>query len=132
WTLFFVIQTGSIAAVAIAFARFVGVFVPAIANDHYLVSPVQLAGGYALSFSTEQLVAVLMILLLTWTNTRGLEAGRLVQNSFTFTKTAALFGVIVIGLSLGWKSESAAFSSSWWDSWQNGWSSEQAQANLTI
>src|ERR1700694_376797 len=56
WTLFLVIQTGTIAAVAIAFAKFVGVFAPAIATDHYLVSPINLFGGYAISLSTEQLL----------------------------------------------------------------------------
>ena len=53
-----------------------------------------------------QLIA--LIILLTWTNTRGLETGKLVQNTFTFAKTAALLALIVIGLSLGWKPESAA------------------------
>ena len=66
-------------AVAIAFAKFAGVFVPGIANEHYLVRPIHLFGGYAISLSTEQLVAVLLILLLTWLNTRGLETGKLVQ-----------------------------------------------------
>src|SRR5436853_3125897 len=89
WTLFLVIQTGTIAAVAIGFATFTGVFAPAIAADHYLVSPIHLSGGYAVSLSTAQLVAVALILLLTWTNTRGLETGKLVQNTFTFAKTAA-------------------------------------------
>src|SRR6195256_2757486 len=132
WTLFLVIQTGTIAAVAIAFAKFVGVFAPAVATDHYLVSPIHIFGGYAVSLSTEQLVAVALILLLTWTNTRGLETGKLVQNTFTFAKTAALLALIVIGLSLGWKTESAAASADWWDSWHNGWSSQIAQPGFTI
>src|SRR3982751_6373829 len=105
WTLFLVIQTGTIAAVAIAFAKFTGVFAPGIATDHYVVRPIHLIGGYAISLSTEQLVAIALIVLLTWTNTRGLETGKLVQNTFTFAKTAALLAVIVIGLSLGWKTE---------------------------
>src|SRR6478609_650005 len=117
WTLFLVVQTGTIAAVAIAFARFLGVFAPGIANEHYLARPIHLFGGYAISLSTEQLVAVALIVLLTWTNTRGLETGKLVQNTFTFAKTVALLAVIVIGLSLGWKTESAARASAWWDSW---------------
>lgn len=132
WALFLVIQTGTIAAVAIAFAKFVGVFAPAIATDHYLVDPIHLFGGYALSLSTEQLVAVALILLLTWTNTRGLETGRFVQNTFTFAKTAALLALIVIGLSLGWKAESAARSADWWDSWRNGWSPAIAQPGFTL
>ena len=132
WTLFLVIQTGTIAAVAVAFAKFVGVFAPAIATDNYLIKPIHLFGGYAISLSTEQLVGVALILLLTWTNTRGLETGKLVQNTFTFAKTAALLTLIVIGLSLGWKAESAALSSHWWDSWRNGWSPQAAQPGFTL
>src|SRR3954451_10331693 len=130
WTVFLVIQTGTIAAVAIAFAKFTGVFAPAIATNHYVVAPIHL-GGYAISLSTEQLVAIALIVLLTWTNTRGLETGRFVQNTFTFAKTAALLAVIIIGLSLGWKPESAARSSAWWDSWANGWIPQSAQPGLT-
>src|SRR5438045_6976927 len=130
WTLFLVIQTGTIAAVAIAFAKFTGVFAPAIAADHYLVRPI-VFGGYALSLSSEQLVAIALIVLLSWTNTRGLETGKIVQNTFTFAKTAALLAVIVIGLSLGWKTESAARASDWFDSWRNGWNPQVAQPGLT-
>ena len=95
WTLFLVIQTGTIAAVAIAFAKFLGVFVPAVGPENYLVRPIPLGDHYAVSLSTEQLIAIALIALLTWTNTRGLEIGKLVQNTFTFAKTAALAGVIV-------------------------------------
>ena len=102
WAVFLVIQTGTIAAVAVAFAKFLGVVAPAIAADHYLIPPVRISAGYAVSLSTEQLIAVLVIILLTWTNTRGLELGKFVQNIFTFAKTAALAALIVIGLSLGW------------------------------
>ena len=132
WTLFLVIQTGTIAAVAIAFAKFAGVFLPAIATESYLVKPIHLFGAYAISLSTEQLVAVLLIFLLTWVNTRGLAIGKLVQNTFTFAKTAALLGLIVIGLSLGWKATCAARSSAWWDSWANGWTPQLAQPGLTM
>ena len=131
WTLFLVIQTGTIAAVAIAFAKFAGVFLPAIATEQYLVRPIHLFGAYAISLSTEQFVAVLLILLLTWVNTRGLEIGKLVQNTFTLAKTAALIGLIVVGLSLGWKATSAARSSAWWDPWANGWTPQLAQPGLT-
>jgi APA family basic amino acid/polyamine antiporter len=132
WTLFLVVQTGTIAAVAIAFAKFLGVFASGVSSDNYLIAPVLLAGGYAISLSTEQLTAILLIALLTWTNTRGLEVGRIVQNTFTFAKTAALAGVVVIGLLLGWSANSAARSSAWWDSWANGWSPQVAQPGLTI
>jgi basic amino acid/polyamine antiporter, APA family len=132
WTLFLVIQTGTIAAVAIAFAKFLGVFVPAVASENYLIAPVSLGGGYAVSLSSEQLVGIALIFLLSWTNTRGLEVGKWVQNSFTFAKTAALAAVVVIGLSLGWSANSAARTSTWWDSWANGWSPQIAQPGLTI
>jgi APA family basic amino acid/polyamine antiporter len=131
WTLFLVVQTGTIAAVAIAFAKFLGVFVAAVSPDNYLVAPISF-GGYAISLSTEQLVAVGLITLLTWTNTRGLEVGKIVQNTFTFTKTAALVAVVVIGLSLGWKANSAALNSAWWNSWANGWSPQIAQPGFTL
>src|SRR5437763_14264735 len=88
WTLFLVIQTGTIAAVAIAFAKFLGVFVPRVSPDNYLVAPMSF-GGYAISLSLEQLVAIALIILLTWSNTRGLEVGKIIQNTFTFAKTAA-------------------------------------------
>ena len=130
WAIFFVIQTGTIAAVAVAFAKFAGVLFPAIATGNYLVAPIHLGGGYAISLSTEQMVAVVMILLLTWSNTRGLELGKLVQNSFTFAKTAALIGLIVLGLTMGWSAMSAARSAAWWDSWANGWRPEVAQPGL--
>lgn len=102
WTLFLVIQTGTIAAVAVGFARYLGVLVPGIAEDLYLVPPIHITSGYALSLSTTQLVAILVIVLLTWTNTRGLEYGRIIQNVFTTTKTGALVGLILVGLLLGW------------------------------
>src|SRR6476620_10894043 len=131
WTLFLVVQTGTIAAVAIAFAKFLAVFAIAISPDNYLVAPMSL-GGYAISVSTEQLVAIALIALLTWTNTRGLEIGKIVQNTFTFAKTAALTAVVVIGLSLGWKANSAALSSAWWDSWVNGWNPQTAQPGFAV
>lgn len=132
WSVFLIIQTGTIAAVAVAFAKFLGVLVPRVATDIYLVRPVHVGSGYAISLSTEQLVAVLLIFLLTWTNTRGLELGKLVQNTFTFAKTAALVGLIVVGLTLGWKATSAAYSSSWWNPWANGWRPEDAEPALRI
>src|SRR5213593_2803601 len=61
WTLFLVIQTGTIAAVGVAFARFLGVLAPAIAEDRYLVAPIHLSSGYAVSLSTAQLVGILLI-----------------------------------------------------------------------
>jgi APA family basic amino acid/polyamine antiporter len=102
WTLLLVIQTGTIAAVAVGFARYFGVLVPWIAEDHYLIAPIHLSTGYALSLSTTQLIGVALIALLTWTNTRGLEYGRVIQNIFTTAKTGAVAGLIVVGVLLGW------------------------------
>ena len=130
WAVFLVIQTGTIAAVAVAFAKFLGVLAPAIAADNYLIAPIRVGGGYAISLSTEQLVAVLLIFLLSWSNTRGLELGKFVQNIFTFAKTAALIALIVIGLSLGWKPGCAALSADWWNPWANGWNPQTAQPGL--
>jgi APA family basic amino acid/polyamine antiporter len=108
WTLFMVIQTGTIAAVAVAFARFTGVLVPGISETNYLVPPVHLSSSYALSLSTAQLLGIAMIALLTWMNTRGLEYGKFVQNVFTSAKTGALVVLIGVGLLLGWNAEAVA------------------------
>jgi APA family basic amino acid/polyamine antiporter len=108
WTLFLVIQTGTIAAVSVGFARYFGALVPWISDDNYLIPPIHLSTGYALSLSTTQLVAMLIIALLTWTNTRGLEWGKIIQNVFTTAKTGALLGLIVVGLLLGWNQTAVA------------------------
>lgn len=105
WTLFMVIQTGTVAAVAVGFARFSGILIPWIAEDRYIVPPVHLSDGYAVSISTAQLVAIGLIALLTWTNTRGLEYGRIIQNIFTTTKTGALIALIAVAFLLGWNAD---------------------------
>jgi APA family basic amino acid/polyamine antiporter len=116
--------------VAVAFANFTGVLIPAIAPDNYLIAP-RAWGGYAIGLSTNQLIAILMILLLTATNLSGLKTGKIIQNTFTFTKTAALLGLVVIGLTIGWKvglaNGSAAFTSSWWNPTLNGWRPQASQ-----
>jgi APA family basic amino acid/polyamine antiporter len=115
WTLFLVIQTGTIAAVAVGFARYFGALVPWIADDNYLIPPIHVTSGYALSLSTTQLVGISMIALLTWTNTRGLEYGKIIQNVFTTAKTGALLGLILVGVLLGWNR--AAVSANFGDLW---------------
>ena len=102
WTLFLVIQTGTVAAVSVGFAKFLGVLWPRISIDNYLVAPIRITSGYAISLSTAQLVGVLMIILLTFMNTRGLKLGKLVQNVFTITKTGSLIALILLGVFLGW------------------------------
>lgn len=91
WTLFLVIQTGTIAAVAVAFAKFLGVFAPAISGSHYLI------GSGRFGLSTQQLIAIIVVIALTAINARGIRTGAMVQNVFTFAKTAALLALIVLG-----------------------------------
>ncbi|HEV2802303.1 MAG TPA: amino acid permease [Pyrinomonadaceae bacterium] len=114
WTLFLVIQTGTIAAVAVGFARYTGVLFPWVSETNYIIEPIRL-GSYALSFSTAQLVGLLMIALLTFMNTRGLKLGKLVQNVFTVAKTGALIALIALGIIVGLNSGagSANFSNFW-------------------
>lgn len=115
WTLFLVIQTGTIAAVAVGFARYLGVLWPTVSETNYLIKPIPLGFGYAISLSTAQLVGVLLIVLLTWMNTRGLKLGKLVQNVFTFAKTGALIALILLGVLIGWNAEAvnANFGNFW-------------------
>ncbi len=102
WTLFLVIQSGTVAAVALGFARYLGTLYPVVSEQNYLIAPTHITEGYAVSLSTAQLVAVLMIVLLTWMNTRGLRIGKIVQNIFTVSKTGALLALIVLGIVIGW------------------------------
>ena len=97
-----VIQTGTIAAVAVGFARYTGYLLPWFAEDNYLIAPIHLSSGYAISLSTVQLLGIVLIALLTWTNTRGLDWGKLIQIVFTTTKTGALIALIGVGLLVGW------------------------------
>ncbi|HXG58081.1 MAG TPA: amino acid permease [Thermoanaerobaculia bacterium] len=101
WTLFLVIQTGTIAAVAVAFARYLGVMIPWIAPDNWIVAPIDLSGRYAVSLSTQQLVAIAMLAGLTWSNTRGVRVGKIIQNTFTSVKTLSLLALIVLGIFIG-------------------------------
>lgn len=127
WALFLVIQTGTIAAVAVAFANFVGVFFPEIRADHYLIPPIAL-GRYALSLSTQQAVAIGSIAVLTLWNLAGQSAGKWLQNILTATKTLALAALIGLGLTMGFSRSSAAFTADWWNPTINGWSMAAAGA----
>src|SRR5437870_5781446 len=105
WTLFLVIQTGTIAAVAVGFAKFLGVIWPKISIDNYIVAPIRITSGYAISLSTAQFVGIVMIALLTFMNTRGLKLGKIVQNVFTITKTGSLIALILLGILVGWNAD---------------------------
>ena len=96
WTLFLVIQTGTIAAVAIGFSRYLGVLFPGISPNSWIVPPINLSSRFAVSISIQQLVAILMIVFLTYLNTRGVQLGKWIQNIFTSAKMLSLLGVIFL------------------------------------
>ncbi len=141
WAQFLIVQSGTIAAVAVAFANFTGillqklslslykvtgVLLPEISGTSYIIKPI-VFGSYAISLSTQQLLAIASIVLLTFINTRGLEVGKWIQNTFTFTKTAALFGLVIVGLFFGWNQGGALFTADWWNPSTNGWDLKTAQ-----
>jgi APA family basic amino acid/polyamine antiporter len=101
WTLFLVIQTGTIAAVAVAFARFLGVLIPSVSPVSWIISPARISSKYAFSLSWQQFLAILLIAFLTLANTRGLNWGKYIQNVFTSAKTLALIGLVILGVFLG-------------------------------
>src|SRR5881398_2293710 len=112
WTLFVVIQTGTIAAVAVAFGRFLGVLWPAISPNRYAWFPsadlcaswlgcTDPANAIQLGMTPQRLVALISIGVLTWINLRGVREGKLVQTSLTVVKTRALALLILIGISIG-------------------------------
>ncbi len=109
WTFFTVIQTGTIAAVAVAFAKFLGYFLPAVSTRNYLLK----LGPFGLT--TQMAVAIVVIVFLTWVNTRGLRTGAIVQNVFTIAKVGALAGLIALGVFLGRRPEAiqANFTDFW-------------------
>jgi len=129
WTLFLVIQTGTIAAVAVGFARYLGVLWPAISESNYIIAPIHLSSGYAISLSTTQLIGILMIALLTWMNTRGLKVGKLVQNIFTVTKTGTLIALIALGVTVGY--QAVAANANFGDLWTARGSLQDVGAGLT-
>jgi len=107
WTLFLVIQTGTIAAVAVAFGKFLGVFFPSVSSTNWIwhiahvpawqVGPMVL-GNMDIGISTANLAGIVIILLLAVINLFGVKLGALVQNVFTTAKTAALLGLVVLGV----------------------------------
>lgn len=105
WTLFVVIQTGTIAAVAVAFGRFLGVLWPSISPDRYAWFPQMdftTAGApVQLGLSPQRLIALISIWILTWINLRGIKEGKWVQTTLTVVKTLALAGLILLGLTIG-------------------------------
>lgn len=95
WTVFMVIQTGVIAAVAVAFAKFTGVFIPFFEEGNVLVQVVNF------KITSAQLLAIAVIAVLTFINTRGIENGKAIQRIFTSAKLIALFSLIIVGIYFG-------------------------------
>jgi basic amino acid/polyamine antiporter, APA family len=119
WTLFLVIQTGTIAAVAVAVGKFLGVLLPAIGPARYGTFPhadICLAvlgcrtpdDAMQLGLSPQRVVAIATVWILTWVNLRGVREGKLVQTSVTAVKTAALALLVIIGLTVGRHAEAIA------------------------
>jgi APA family basic amino acid/polyamine antiporter len=113
WALFLVIQTGTIAAVAVAFAKFTGVLIPWFSEKNILLS----VGKFHITAA--QILAILSVILLTSVNMRGLQEGKIVQNIFTFTKIIALLGFVFLALFVGQNTSAIAanFSNFWSATW---------------
>jgi APA family basic amino acid/polyamine antiporter len=115
WTLFLVIQTGTIAAVAVGFARYLGVLFPSISPTSWIIAPIDFSSGYSVSLSTQQFVGILLIVFLSLLNTRGIRLGKLIQTTFTSAKTLSLLALIVLGIFIGRNAEAvrANFTDMW-------------------
>ncbi|HET9384780.1 MAG TPA: amino acid permease [Gemmatimonadales bacterium] len=113
WTLFTVIQTATIAAVAIAFARFAAVIFPFLSEEIFLGGTL---GSYNLGVSWQRLFAIASVIILTWINVRGVRTAALIQTSLTIIKTAALAALIVLGITIGRNAEAIAanFGQNFW------------------
>ncbi len=132
WTMFLVIQTGTIAAVAVAFGKFMGVFSPAVSATHWIwhighvpawrVGPMVL-GNMDVGLNTQNLVGILTVIFLTIVNMYGVKTGAVVQNIFTFAKTSALFGLVLAGIFIGRRYGLDFQNTNFSHFWQNaGWS----------
>ncbi|HNA97711.1 MAG TPA: amino acid permease, partial [Chitinophagaceae bacterium] len=125
WSFFAVIQTATIAAVGVAFARYTAYLIPAVGEDNIIwgiQKGVNEAGKatYSFSISAAQLLSMAVIIFLTYTNSKGIKGGKLIQTTFTTTKLLALFGLIVLGFLL-------ANHSYWTENWQTGFEATHLQ-----
>jgi APA family basic amino acid/polyamine antiporter len=128
WTLFLVIQTGLIAAVGVAFAKFLGVFFPAISGTHWILHfghvpalhvGTVVMGNMDIGLNTNNLIAIVVIAFITLINCFGVRLGALIQNIFTVAKSIALIGLILVGLALG--RNAAAIAANFGGGWHNFW-----------
>ncbi len=125
WTLFLVIQTGTIAAVGVAFGKFLGIFWPAISSSHWIVhlwkvpkfaiGPMDL-GGMDVGLNTQNFVAILVVVVLSIINIFGVKTGAFIQNIFTTAKVSALLGLVLFGIFLGRNAQAVAanFGANFW------------------
>lgn len=122
WSFFAVIQTGTIAAVAVAFAKFLGYLEPALGDGNVIwqvVDPNPVEGTTGFKITAAQLVGIGLIVLLTYINTKGIKTGKLIQTTFTTAKLLALFGLIAFGFLI------AANWDVWQQNWTNAWEIKQ-------
>jgi APA family basic amino acid/polyamine antiporter len=119
WSFFSVIQTATIAAVGVAFAKFTAYIFPQIREDAIAVNL-----GF-LSVSPAQLLSIVVIVLLTYINSRGVKSGKIIQTTFTLTKLFSLFALIVIGLIV-------ANPAVWQNNWQDAWSLRKLNTDGTF
>jgi basic amino acid/polyamine antiporter, APA family len=119
WSFFAVIQTATIAAVGVAFAKFTAYLVPAFSEDNIVLDL-----GFR-TISAAQLLSIVVIVLLTWINSRGVKNGKLIQTTFTLTKLVSLFGLIAFGLIL-------AKGDIWRANWSNAWDLHHLSADGSI
>lgn len=126
WTLFLVIQTGTIAAVGVAFGKFMGFFFPSISAENWIwhmahVPPYHIAsmvlGNMDVGLNTQNLVGIISIIALTLINLFGVKTGALVQNIFTISKVGALLGLVVVGIIVGRNPQ--AIAANFGHFWQN-------------
>lgn len=135
WTLFLVIQTGTIAAVCVAFGKFLGVFFPSVSQTHWLwhiahvpawrVGPMEL-GNMDIGVSTANLAGILVVVFLAIVNIFGVKLGAIIQNIFTSAKALALTALVVLAFAVGRSAEAwgANFGPGWSEFWRNaGWHS---------
>jgi APA family basic amino acid/polyamine antiporter len=130
WSFFSVIQTATIAAVGVAFAKFTAYLIPAFSEDHILwgiEKGLNEAGKmqYSFSISAAQCLSIVVIVLLTFINTRGVKGGKAIQTTFTLTKLLSLFGLIVFGLIM-------LKGDIWTANWSNAWNMHGLATDGTI
>lgn len=132
WTLFLVIQTGTIAAVGVAFGKFLGYFFPSVSSTNWIlhlgkVPPIEVGpmvlGNMDVGLNTQNLAGILVVVILTVVNVFGVRTGAMVQNIFTIAKTSAVLGLIAVGFAIGRNAEAVA--ANFGNFWRNAsWSAQ--------